>query len=211
MTNDDLSPAERQALDALRASRGACPAAETLVAYEALSDQDRARRPEHAHVQVCSRCQLVLLHLREPSAAASSTVLRWALPLAAAAVLVVGLTLVDRRGGSSGPPANDGSPTATDTVRGTEIQPIAPAGSIDAIREFTWQSPIRAERYRVIVRRGDAVVWQTDTTASRVDAPAAIFESRVEYRWQVEGLDREGGVRIVSRPQPFTLSEIAKP
>ena len=193
---DDLSPAERESLDALRASRGACPPAAGLVEYEALSSADRERHDHHAHIVACSRCQLALLHMAEPAPASST--LKWALPLAAVAVLGIALTFVDRRDATEVPPP--------DTIRGTELQVTAPAGAVEIIREFAWQSPIRAERYRVIVRRGSTVVWQTETTAlTAAPPPPGVIQRDVQYEWQVEAIDREGSVRMTSPPQPFVV------
>jgi 4-amino-4-deoxy-L-arabinose transferase-like glycosyltransferase len=194
---DDLTDEQRGALGALKVARGGCPAAETLIAYDALEESARARHAAHAHIQICSRCQLVLLHAAEPTAAHAPSSLKWLLPLAAILVLGVAVTMVNRGGESVDPPV--------DTVRGTEIQAIGPVGSVDAITEFTWQSPIRAERYRVSVRRGSDRVWQTETSALRAVAPSGMFERNVEYRWQVEAIDREGDVRMTSPPQPFTV------
>ena len=193
---DDLSPAERETLGALRKSRGTCPPAEALVEYESLSAADRERHAHHTHIVTCSRCQLALLHMREP--AQSSSMLRWALPIAAVVVLGIAITLVDRSGGTLVPPP--------DTVRGTEIQITAPAGAVEMIREFAWQSPIRAERYRVVVRRGSTVIWQTETTTlSAAPPPAGIIQRDVQYEWLVEAIDREGNVRMTSPPQPFVM------
>jgi 4-amino-4-deoxy-L-arabinose transferase-like glycosyltransferase len=193
---DDLSSAERETLGALRASRGACPPADALVEYDSLSAADRERHAHHAHIVTCSRCQLALLHMHEP--AQSSSMLRWALPIAAVVVLGIAITVVDRSGGTLVPPA--------ETVRGTEIQITAPAGAVEMIREFAWQSPIRAERYRVVVRRGATVVWQTETTSlSAAPPPAGIIQRDVQYEWQVEAIDREGTVRMTSPPQPFVV------
>ena len=205
--DDELTPAQRDAVAALKATRGACPPAETLLEYGALNADDRARRPEHAHVQICSRCQLVLLHASEPAVAAapSPSITRWALPLAAVAVLAFGLMLVnplDRQGGSSG--ARGG-----ETVRGTELQVTAPAGAVEIIREFSWQSPIQAARYRVIVRRagGSAeIIWQGETTGlSLAPPPSGVIVRDVQYEWFVEAIDREGNVRMTSPPQPFVV------
>ena len=196
---DDLSPAERESVAALRASRGACPPAEALVEYESLSAADRERQAIHAHIVTCSRCQLALLHMQEPGQSSSSSMLRWVLPIAAVAVLGVALTMVNRRGGTSVPPD-------TGTVRGTEIQITAPAGAVEVVREFAWQSPIRAEIYRVIVRRGSTVVWQTEATGlSAAPPPAGVIQRDVPYEWQVEAIDREGNVRMTSPPQPFVV------
>jgi hypothetical protein len=191
---DDLSPSQHASLDALRASRGACPTAETLVDYEGLGEAGRAQHPQHAHIQICSRCQLTLLHMAEPAPASST--LRWALPLAAVAVLGAALTLVDR--------LTPGVAPNGDTVRGTEIQLTAPLGAVDMVREFSWQSPIRADRYRVIVRQGSKVVWQTEANALSVaPPPAGVLQRDVQYEWQVEAIDREGNVRLTSPSQSF--------
>lgn len=207
---DDLTPAQRESLAALRSSRGACPPAASLVEYEALSEGERARHPHHAHLQVCSRCQLALLHMVEPQATPSATtearlagarprVGGWLLPLAAVALLAVAVTLIDRRDGTVVPPGND-------TVRGTDLQPTAPAGAVEMIREFAWQSPIRAARYRVIVTRGATVVWQAETTGLSVaPPPSGVLERDVSYAWRVEAIDREGNVRMTSTPQSFVF------
>jgi hypothetical protein len=211
MTEDDLTAAAHDALGALKQQRGPCPTAETLVAYEALPASERQHRPEHAHIQICSRCQLLLLHMAEPQpalqdgalgAVARTRVGGWALPLAAAAVLAVGLSLVDWR-------SDRGAPI--DTVRGSEIQPIVPAGAVAGVSAFSWQSPIRSDRYRITVRRGAEQVWQAVSGTTRIMPPPAIFEKGVEYTWQVEAIDREGEVRMVSPTQSFILSEIPKP
>jgi hypothetical protein len=126
--------------------------------------------------------------------------MRWALPLAAVAVLGIALTFVDG-GRPAIAPAHEG-----DAVRGTELQAIAPAGASEMLREFSWQSPLGADRYRVIVRRGTTVVWQTETTAQRVAPPeTGTIERDVQYEWQVEALDREGNVRMTSPPQSFVV------
>ena len=54
-------------------------------------------------------------------------------------------------------------------------------------------------------------MWQAVSGTTRITPPPALFENGVEYIWQVEAIDREGEVRMVSPPQSFTLSEIAKP
>lgn len=199
---DDLSPAQRESIDALRATRGGCPPADALVDYEASDTAGRERHPHHAHIAICSRCQLALLHMSEPGRSAGSTGsgwVRWTLPIAALIVVGFALTLVDRSRPTAVPPGGD-------TVRGTELQAIAPAGAVEIVREFAWQSPIRAERYRVIVRRGSAVVWQTETTGLSVaPPPAGILQRDVQYEWQVEAVDREGDVRMTSPPQPFLV------
>jgi hypothetical protein len=203
---DDLTPAQRESIEALRSSRGSCPPAGVLVEYEALGAADRERHPQHSHIQICARCQLAVYHIAVPSAAVVAGVtegrklkLAFVLPVAAAAALAFGLTLIDRRGGTSVPPE-------TATVRGTELQPAAPIGAVEILREFSWQSPIRAERYRVIVRRGSTVVWQTETAGlSAAPPPSGVIQRDVQYEWLVEAIDREGNVRMTSPPQPFVV------
>jgi hypothetical protein len=211
MTEDDLAAGAHDALGMLKKQRGPCPPAETLVEYEALAAPDREHRPEHAHIQICSRCQLLLLHMAEPQpasqdrpwpAGALKRAGGWFLPLAAAAVLAVGLSLVDWR-------SDRGTPV--DTVRGSDIQAIAPAGTVAGVSAFSWQSPIRSDRYRITVRRGADQVWQAVSGTTRIIPPPAIFEKGVEYTWQIEAIDRDGVVRMVSPPQSFTLGDIAKP
>jgi hypothetical protein len=134
-----------------------------------------------------------------PQAVARQRTGGWLIPLAAIVVLAVAITLIDRRDETVVPSGNE-------TVRGSELQPIAPAGAVEIVREFSWQSPIRAERYRVIVKRGSTVVWQTDTTGLRVaPPPSGVLERDVQYEWQVEAIDREGNVRMTSPPQPFVF------
>jgi hypothetical protein len=194
---DDLSPAQRESLEALRAARGACPPAEALVDYEASTAADRERHRHHAHIAMCSRCQLAVMHIAEP-AVTRSAMAKWLLPIAAIVVLGIGVTLVNRQAPAVAPP--------DDTIRGTELQVTAPAGAVEIVREFAWQSPIRAERYRVIVRRGSTVVWQTETTGLSVaPPPAGVIQRDVQYEWQVEAIDREGTVRMTSPPQPFSV------
>ena len=128
------------------------------------------------------------------------------MPLAAVAVLAFGLMLVnplDRGGGSSGPRGGE-------TIRGTELQITSPAGAVEIIREFRWQSPIQAARYRVIVRHASGaskvIVWQGETTALSLAPPQpGVIERDVQYEWLVEAIDREGNVRMTSPPQPFLV------
>jgi hypothetical protein len=202
----DPTPAQRASLDALRSARGRCPDAAALVEYEALGGAARPAHPAHAHIVSCSRCQLALLHMAEPAAAiAGGGRWRWALPLAAAAMLAVALTLVDR-GERPSPAPGAATESGGGMVRGTELQITSPAGATDQLREFAWQSPITADRYRVIVRRGTTVVWQVETASTRIaPPPPGTIERDVQYEWQVEALDREGHVRMASPSQSFVV------
>jgi hypothetical protein len=191
---NELTPEQRGALGALKASRGSCPSPETLVEYEALSPKHRARHQAHDHISICSRCQLALLHMAEPRIEKAPG-LRWMLPLAAVLVIGVALTLVNR---------NQPSPAPSEVVRGTEIQPIAPLGTIESSPGFSWQSPARFERYRIRVFRGGTLLWQAETSVTRIAPPRDVIPISVELRWIVEGIDREGDVRMTSPPRSFT-------
>ncbi len=196
---EGLSPDVRDAVRALRGGRGPCPPADTLVEYHERSEAGRQSHAAHDHVQICSRCQLVLLHLEEPQAP-SRSVQRWALPLAAALALAVLSPFVYRSLAPSPAPL-----ARPDTVRGTDLQPVAPVGDVRELREFTWQSPIAATRYRVRVYRGAVEIWSATSDTTRVSSTPPRLEPGVEYAWQVEALDREGAVRLQSPRQPFTL------
>jgi hypothetical protein len=201
---DELTSEQRDALGALKASRGRCPTAETLVEYGALSADDRARHPAHDHVSICSRCQLVLLHMAEPRIEQKSR-LQSMLPLAALLVLGVALTILFRS------PLNTIS-TPLEPIRGAELQPLAPIGNIETLTEFSWESPIRADVYWISVTRGSVEVWSGNTSGFKLEAPAGVFEPGVEYRWTVRAEVRDNRssdvfyTRMTSPPVSFTLS-----
>jgi hypothetical protein len=201
---------DEHALRSLKDARGPCPGGEDLVAYEALDADERARHPIDPHVQICSRCQLVLLHLDDESvrrpglsapaiAAADAGVRTWSvrivLPLAALLALAIGASYFYRAA----------APPPPDTIRGTEIQPIAPAGAVTGLPTFEWQSPIQAAKYRVTVRRGSDTIWMLESETTRLVPPASAHLPPGEYSWQVEALDREGVVRMSSPPQRFVV------
>ena len=195
MAEDDLNPPLAEAVRALAGRRGPCPPAASLVEYGALPVAERARHDVHDHVQVCSRCQLVLLNLEEPAARPSS---RWVLPLAAALAIAALAPVMYR---ALNPPA-----AVEDTVRGTELQPVAPVGEVSAVSAFEWQSPIRASKYRIAVYRGPNLVWTTDAGGARVALPAGVtIEPGVEHSWQASALDAEGTVRMSSPRTAFTI------
>lgn len=196
MAEEDLRPDLQRVVRSLKEARGPCPPADTLVEYEALAPGERTAHAVHAHVQLCSRCQLVLLHLEEPAEEARRP--RWLLPAAAAVLVAILSPLVYR---SLSPD------TEFETIRGTDIQPIAPAGEVSEVREFQWQSPIRAARFRVTVYRGSDGVWTSQVEAPPLVPAAPIpLEAGIMYVWQVEALDAEGQVRLTSPPQAFSIA-----
>ena len=189
---------DEHALRSLKDARGPCPGGEDLVAYEALDAVERARHPIDPHVQICSRCQLVLLHLDDAAADAGVRIwsVRMVLPLAALLAVAIGASYFYRAA----------APPPPDTIRGTEIQPIAPAGATAGLPTFEWQSPIQAAKYRVTVRRGSDTIWTLESTTPRLVPPASAHLPPGEYSWQVEALDREGVVRMSSPPQRFEVA-----
>jgi hypothetical protein len=239
VADEDLSPGAIDALRELKGARGACPAAAELIAYEALTDGDRARHPLHAHVSICSRCQLVLLHagperpglLAGPErsgllAGSERPGLRHAGPerpglhagserpglrtdrrpgllgpatlaIAAAIVLAIALPFMLR--------TSQPRPLTPDTIRGSELQPIAPSGTVASVPRFEWQSPIEAHLYRVTVYRDAKAVWSatSQTTTFTPDLPPVFPPG--DYTWQVEAFDRAGDVRMTSPRQSFTI------
>jgi len=88
----------------------------------------------------------------------------------------------------------------------SEFVLISPLGASDQLREFVWQSPIRADRYRVTVRRGTTIVWQSESKTLRIAPPVSgTIERDVQYEWQVEALDREGLVSGTSPASTFVI------
>src|SRR5712692_9629814 len=104
--SDELRPSAQAALQALHDQRGPCPGAVALVAYDALPADARWSDPIHAHVQACSRCQLVLHHLYEPAPAPARVWTMRVFVSAAAVVLLAVLVprMVSDRSSSAPPP-----------------------------------------------------------------------------------------------------------
>ena len=142
-------------------------------------------------------CQLVLLLMNDTEADAGVRIwsVRMVLPLAALVAVAIGASYFYRA--AAPPPPN--------TIRGTEIQPIAPAGAAAGLPTFEWQSPIQTAMYRVTVRRGAETIWTLESTTTRLVPPASAHLPPGKYSWQVEALDREGVVRMSSPPQRFVV------
>ena len=212
MAEHDLRPDVDAALRAVRATRGACPPAEALVAYDGLDSTARPSHAIHDHVQVCSRCQLVLLHLtpdEEAHAGMDATAgrtapwwseARWG--LATAAVIVVGFVVF-----FFSQPALAPQPQRI-AVRGNELQPVAPVGHVPQVTMFVWGSPLAGVRYRLEVYRHDRLLASVETTNQAMPADALpAFEPNVGYAWQVHAIDAEGTVRMSSPRQRFQLTK----
>jgi hypothetical protein len=198
MAEEDLSPGLAETVRALAAERGPCPSADALVEYHELGAAARAAHPIDAHVQICSRCQLTLLHLQEEPAIARRFSWTW-VAVAAAALLAVALPMLMRPR-----PA----PPAAATIRGSELQPVSPIGDVPAVTTFAWQTPSVGLRYDVNVYRGTERVWTATPIgdATSVGAGNLRLEPGVEYQWRVEGRDVRGDVRMTSPLQKFRIT-----
>ena len=127
--------------------------------------------------------------------------MKWFLLLAALVLVVLDVAFPDRRNGSESVET-----AAAELSRGTGLQLAAPVGAVELLREFTWQSPIASDRYRVTVRRGATIVWQSETNALRLPPPpSGTIERDVQYEWRVEALNREGVVQMTSPSQSFVV------
>jgi hypothetical protein len=196
--SDELSLPARAALDRLRAERGPCPGGDALVAYDGVPVDARWTHPLHAHVQVCSRCQLVLHHLEEPAVDRRRVwVMRLLVPIAAGVLIAI-----------VWPRAVPDQPLVvpTSTIRGSHIQPLAPVGPVARVTEFRWATPVAAARYRVVVSRNRQPVWTGETKTPELRVSDLPIERGVDYQWQVDALDANGEVILSSSPQTFALT-----
>jgi len=152
-----------------------------------------------AHVATCARCRSavrsVARALADPGVArelaAVSGGRRWlriAVPLAAAAVLVllVSSPWNDRSGGHRGPPP---PPPATTPI------PRSPVGSVAAVTDLRWSPVAGADRYRVTVFDATGgVVYASESADTVLAFPDSItLVPGASYLWKVDartGFDR---------------------
>ncbi len=124
---------------------------------------------------------------------------RWLLPLAAAAILVVGsLTFPFLRHEAPAP-----------VLRGSGIQTLAPAGEVvvDSV-VFEWSSGLRAVRFRIEVGSGDRAIYTNETSASKFPAPEhlkQLLRAGGGYWWTVTALDGAGNAAASSPRRNFTV------
>jgi len=109
----------------------------------------------------------------------------WAVPLAAAAVLVIALVAPHFR-----------RQRETMTFRGGAIHTLAPQGAADLHSlVFTWSSAISAGRFRLQVGNAGGVIYSVETPQSRLEAPQPlrqVLEPGGEFWWTVSALDGAG-------------------
>jgi hypothetical protein len=191
---NELRPQLQQTLGSARHERGGCPAPDRLLEYAGLAASSRQTNPSHRHIQICSRCQLVLLNV-QGAPSGQRTLWPWlkiAVPVAALIVLVVFLPKMFRQ-----TPLDDG-------IRGTSIQLLAPVGDVQELGAFRWQSPIQAESFRVYIYDGPDLRWSGTVREPQAFPPLTSLQPGREYTWYVEAIDREGAVRMTSPRRTFS-------
>jgi hypothetical protein len=126
------------------------------------------------------------------------------IPLAAAAAIVLAVWIPSSRRTSE---PVDGTPV----VRGTRPQALTPAGEVSGALEFTWASPVSADRYGIEIK--DAAgqrVFYRETRDARLIADAAldaVLRPGAPYAWTVAALDGSGEVIAVSEPRSFSRAD----
>lgn len=121
---------------------------------------------------------------------------RWAAPLAAAAIIVLGINLMQ-----------PGDETADPVMRGTGqvVELLSPTGTLDAIpSRFEWMAVEGAARYRFELLDGQARVVHRTVVAT----PFVVMESGVptDGSWRVEALDDVGQTLGSSSSTSFEVS-----
>ena len=128
----------------------------------------------------------------------------WPLVALAAAAVVVLAVFVARQAGNS---TADSPPV----VRGGEsLRAVAPAGEVDGVPEFVWDSPGDAPSYRIeIVDGTGGPIYEARVSgARRLTLPPAIaarLMPGLDYRWSVSRLDARGDIADSSPLQSFRI------
>jgi hypothetical protein len=129
---------------------------------------------------------------------------RWA-PLAAAAAIVVAVTatIVWQRSGAPPIPSSN-------EIRGSDIQPLSPSGTVDQPLIFRWASPVAATTFLLeIADEGGRLVHAERVPREEAPASAALLarlKPGTRYTWTVVALDARGEPILRSSPQSFTLA-----
>lgn len=172
---------------------------------EALADAVEQRGPEADrlrtldHVGTCARCRREFELLRSTRIAARQVVasrrsLR-AVGLAAAAVLLVGVTLTLTRSAGPhigeapmSPPASLPSERGGPTTETQQLSLITPLGPVDpAMARFIWHALRKGTTYHVeVLDDSGAVVARANTTDTVFTAPAHTLAPGRVYRWWVQ-------------------------
>jgi anti-sigma factor RsiW len=166
-----------------------------------LAGPERAR--VQAHLGDCAECRREVVTVARLARSLRAR-RRWAvaLPLAAAAVLLVAIVPWSRAPVADRPVLRE--PAVTTTVAPTLR---APVGAVAVMPPLSWTSVPHADRYRVTVfDSAGAVVWETQTGDTSIAVPASVlFRPRTAYFWKVAartGWDRWVASDLIS----FTLA-----
>ncbi len=169
-----------------------CPQDDVIAALAEGSLAPDARAAVLPHVATCARCREAVASLaraladpaiaREfPGAGGGRRWFRIAMPLAAAAVLLllVSLPWVDRSPMHRGPPL---PPPATTPI------PRSPLGTVAAVQDLRWSPVAGADRYRVTVFDATgAVVYSAEASDTAVAFPdATTLVPGASYLWKVD-------------------------
>jgi hypothetical protein len=184
------------------------------------SPADERRAAIVGHLAECGRCAAVYAELvrTRPSSAEPETLNpsdfvlrgraagnqsprlnpRWFVPLAAAAGIVMAVFLFPRN------PDPD-----TPVMRGgAALAPQAPTGTVDAVREFSWDGPADASyRLELSIAGGD-LLHEARVRGTRYQLPPDVqarLKSGGDYQWTVMQLDVRGDIVEASRPATFTI------
>lgn len=128
--------------------------------------------------------------------------------LAAAAILVLGAGLMFQLSRPGAPPLPVPGTGRGTTVRGGEVEVVAPVGEVAGIPpELRWEPRPGAVSYRVRLSTvDDTVLWETAVPAPPARLPAPVagqLHRAVVYVWTVEALDASGARIAVSEPVRF--------
>lgn len=126
---------------------------------------------------------------------------RWAISLAAAAVLaiVVAVPIEWRR--------HDAVPELH--LRGGNVVALTPEGAVSpADMTFMWSSAISARWYRIEIADASHVIVSAQVAGNRYSPPSSVstlLQPNVEYSWTVTALDDSGKALTKSAPRTFVI------
>ncbi len=140
---------------------------------------------------------------------------RWTALVGLAAVLLLGIALAPLLELTFNQAPEVRGPETGRAVRSARIEGVDPLGDVTiAPRRFDWLDVSGAARYRVTLRRVDgSILWETQTTQSFVELPAAIREAlapAVAYTWEVSAWDANEGRVAWSERMRFRLAPSAQ-
>ena len=203
LTRDDLerwcaagAPADRQRIVAHLAECDACGA---LLGHvrDALQESPT---PDH---DLVASLKTIGYGAYRPARRPAPVWRRWGVAAAAAAALVLVVLFLPMRRGPADTPDES-------AVRGSSIQLLSPAGSVNAIEEFRWTSPIRATSFRVeVYEAGQRRVSEINVTVEHA-RPSEDDRRRLAtpgaYTWLVVALDQAGLEIMRSKPQEVVVA-----